>query len=218
MARHRTWDSEAYTPYFEDDDPSLYRPSIWRRVLMIGIVVFPIVAAALLIYAFIRVYIIPPTVAVAPMTIGPTSIASREPFVPLSVVSRSDPAAPPDTSPQVAPQPTAPTRSAARSLPEPRREPPQAGTPPASLPWPGPTIPSAREAPPPLPPEITAGPTATPAPPEIIPLPRRRPRQTAAAAADATSTRSPARSATAADAAPPAPADPISSTSYGSPN
>src|SRR5262249_3731050 len=121
MTRHRTWDSEAYTPYYEDDDPSLYRPSIWRRLLLIGVVLIPIVAPTLLIYASTRVYIIPPTVAVAPMTIGPPSIASREPFVPMSVVSRSDPAAPSDASPQVSPppQPTAPTRSAARPLPEP---------------------------------------------------------------------------------------------------
>jgi hypothetical protein len=217
MARHRTWDSEAYTPYYEDDDPSLYRPSIWRRLLMIGVVLVPIVAAALLIYAFIRVYIIPPTVAVAPMTIGPTSIASREPFVPMSVVSRSDPAAPPGPSPQVSPPPqsTAPTRSVARPLPEPRREPPQAGSAPTLMPWPGATIPSPREAAPALPPEITTGSTSAPAQ-ELIPLPRRRPRQTAAA--DATSTRTPARPAAAADAVPPAPQDPLPSTSYGTPN
>src|SRR5262249_19819709 len=88
MARHRTWDSEAYTPHYEDDDPSLYRPSIRRRLLVTGIVLVPIVAAALLVYSFVRAYTVPPKLAVAP-----TSIAMREVnmgVVPMTTRPRDD--------------------------------------------------------------------------------------------------------------------------------
>src|SRR5262245_61440298 len=209
MARRRTWDSEAYTPYYEDDDPSLYRPSIRRRLLVTGIVLVPIVAAALLVYSFIRVYIVPPKVAVAP-----TSIAMREPnmVVPMTTGPRDDAASRVQDLQSAPRQANAPALAAAPPVSEQRAETPsQTGS---LLPWPGSPAPVTAAAPPVA--DISTGSIATAA---AVPLPRRRPHPTAAAEVTRTLPRLGVPTDNAPAPAPtPTPPDALSSTSYGTPN
>src|SRR5262245_24064410 len=146
MARHRTWDSEAYTPYYEDDDPSLYRPSVWRRLLIIAIVLVPIVAGALLIYSFIRVYIFPPTASVAP-----TSLALREPnmVVPMTTRPLADGTLPRRIDVQPGSSRTSgPALAVARTTPETSPESQGGSSDPSLLPWPG--VAQSNVAPPPV--------------------------------------------------------------------
>jgi hypothetical protein len=210
MARHRTWDSEAYTPYYEDDDPSLYRPSIWRRLLISAIVLVPVLAAALLGYSFMRAYIFPPTVSVAP-----TSLAMRERdpnmVVPMTTRPLADGTVPRRVDQQPPPSQTrGPVLAAARTEPE-----PSAGSQidPSLLPWPG-TAPGPRAAgtPPPMV-DINGSIAAL----EAVPLPRPRPR--VATAADAIRAL-PRTGAIPVDGPlPPPPAEPSSAgTRYGTPN
>jgi len=209
MARHRTWDSEAYTPYYEDDDPSLYRPSIWRRLLLIGIVLVPIVAAVLLIYSFMRAYIAPPTVSVAPTSLA---MREREPnmIVPMTTQPRADGTIPRRVDLQSA-QPQTNRLAIARAAPEP--EPQSGGAGPSVIPWPG-TAPTARNDALPPAADITGSFSAL----EAVPLPRRRPRQ--ATAADAVRALARSGSIIPLDSvpSPPVPLEPAAGTNYGTPH
>src|SRR5262245_46174375 len=209
MARHRTWDSEAYTPYYEDDDPSLYRPSVWRRLLIIAIVLVPIVAGALLIYSCFRVYICPPTASVAP-----TSLAMREPnmVVPMTTRPLADGTLPRRVDLQPASSRTSgPVLAVARATPEPPPESQGGSSDPSLLPWPG--VARSTAATPPNP-DVTGSFAAL----DAVPLPRRRPRPTAAA--DATRPPAARTSIFPVDGTlpPPPPPEPVSSTTYGTPN
>src|SRR5262245_45504974 len=150
MESHRTWDSEADPPDYEDHGPSLYRPSIWRRVLIIAAVLVPVLAGVLLIYSFIA----PARVAVAPTSLAspeagsdtPLAAALRERGLSRSLDLR---ASPPDVDPR---------GDAAQTRSKP------------GIPWPTTALRPPQGTPP------AGSETGSVSPLAVVPLPRRRPR------------------------------------------